>query len=47
MSTHRQRKLTMRVTCGTILRNGKMAVNIQGHPTTVFCKYLFDEANIA
>ena len=26
---HRQPKLTMRVTCGTILRNVKMAVNIK------------------
>ena len=29
MLFHRQPKLTMRVTCGTILRNVKMAVNIK------------------
>ena len=40
-SEHRQPKLTMRVTCGTILRNVKMAVNIKdlyGNPGYRFKK---------
>ena len=38
---HRQPKLTMRVTCGTILRNVKIAVNIKdlyGNPGNRFKK---------
>ena len=38
---HRQPKLTMRITCGTILRNVKMAVDIKdlyGNPGYRFKK---------
>ena len=41
---HRQPKLTARVTCGTILRNVKMAVNIKdlyGNPGYRFKKISF------
>ena len=41
---HRQPKLTVRVTCGTILRNVKMVVNIKdlyGNPGYRFKKISF------
>ena len=41
-------KVELDSTSATAVRNVARKIELcQGHPTTVFCKYLFEEANIA